>query len=229
MIVTLDHSCIVALEKEDEEERASALRELAALCAERHITLAVYSYLPLENRPSKRPPRDLPARMAALGIGPIETLGPGPAGDPALNVWIQSVLFPTLPYRFPDYVAAVCAEHGIPLAAMEEANRDRLLPRIPWSPNDIPPPPPETLDPERKHELRVQWETLRRKWNNHKSDVLALGAHIAAGGDLFVTCDEHDYQHHLERLCERVPALRILTPTEALDTLRQMVTGTQAT
>jgi hypothetical protein len=58
-----------------------------------------------------------------------------------------------------------------------------------------------------------------------KCDVLALGAHIwSVPEGMFVTTDMHDFHRHIERLRERVPTLRIVTPADALDEVKKLST-----
>jgi len=221
MIITLDLSCIIAVEQA-EEPAATAIREVALLCGHRQVTLAVYSYLPLENQPRdrRRDFVDFPQRLAALGIGEIETLHP--AANPALLRWISSILFPSLPYELDAYLAAECAKAGISYEALQDATRDKRPPAIPWSPDAARAPLAETLDPASRERLCEFWRTRRRKWNNAKSDVLALGAHITWAYDgIFMTDNTKHFQRNLHRLRSQLPELRILTPMGVLQVLRE--------
>jgi hypothetical protein len=221
MFITLDNNCIIAIEN-GEEPNATVLRLLASKCHQGEHTLVVYSYLPLENRPFKvgqRAIADFPARLEALGIGPIETLRP--AMNLPLVQLVNSLLFPHIPHDFFDYLAAECAKSDISLEALEaleEANHDHLFLRFPATPAEASIPLPDTLTPEDKQNLRVFWDKRHRKWNNKKSDVLALCAHITWAPDgIFVTADIDDLVSKRMKLREIVPTLRIMTPMEAVD------------
>lgn len=226
MIVTFDNNCIIAIEN-GEEPNSSTLREIAHLCRLAGHSLAVYSYLFLENRPLDSKLHDVAnfqRRMEAIAIGQIETLRP--AMNTPLIERVNSILFPAIHFYHHDYLAAKCANEQIPLRALEEANRDRYPFRFPASPAEAQIPLPETLDAETKKKLRRCWEKWSKKWNNTRSDVLALCAHVTWALDgIFVTADEDDFISRRDKLREVVATLRIMTPKEAYAALRQESDG----
>ena len=229
MILTLDHNCVISIE-ENREPHATGLRELASLASQYHLAFAVYSYLPLENRPKDGPVRefaDFPKRLEALGIGPIATLNG--SIEPMLLWWLQCVLFPTMPYHFETYLAAECKAADIDWEKVREANPRQYPPPFPKSPHDIVPPPPDTLDAETKEKYRVFWDERHRKWNNKKSDVLAIGAHIAhVPYGVFFTTDERLLRCR-GRIREHVPNFRILTPSDTLAEMKSLATLASST
>jgi hypothetical protein len=233
MIVTLDYNCLIALEEEREPE-ASALRELAALCKSKGIKLTAYTYVFLENpKPEgkRAQPSELKTRLETVGLSEIELIGPGTLYTEVdgyltseyhdeLMQQAHDILFPGIHYYFQDYLKAECEKGNISLEDIWDANHDKLGPPIPWSPEEAHnPPPSERLDDGTKQQLRDLWDKLNRKWNNAKSDSLALCAHLAEDKGIFVTSDKN-FLKKRDRLRKIAPDLKILTPAEALEELK---------
>lgn len=217
MIVTLDYNCIIALEN-GEEPRATILRELAQACHRYDHTLAVYSHLVLENRPpnsERHEASNFTKRLEDLDVGVIETIAP--SMNTQLIELVNSILFPRIPFSWSSYLTSECDKAGIAFEAMQEANRDREDFRFPATPAEAAIPLPDTLTPNAKQELRMFWDKKYKKWNNSRSDVLALCAHIMRACDgIFVTVDIDDFVHNRDKLRSEVTKVRIMTPAEAL-------------
>lgn len=216
MIVTLDNNCIIAVEN-GEEPNATTIRLLADHCRQHQHTIAVYSYLFLENRPPASERHELPnfpRRLTLLGLGPIELLRPPMSYH--LVEQVNSMLFPFIPYAWEDFLMAECAREGVSWEDMSEVEREYSLPWFPSAPTEATSHRRSTLSPERRQELQqFRWKR-HRKWNNTRSDVLALCAHIAwALTGIFVTADQKDFHQHKNLLQQEFPGLRIMTPDEA--------------
>lgn len=216
MIVTLDNNCIIAVEN-GEEPNAATIRLLAEQCRRRQHTLAVYSYLFLENRPPASERHELPNfphRLATLGLGPIELVRP--PMNYHLVEQVNSVLFPSIPYAWRDFLMTECAREGISWEDMREVEREYSIAWFPTALAEANSPRHSTLSPQRKQELQQFRKKRHRKWNNTRSDVLALCAHIVwALTGIFVTADQDDFHRHKSTLQQGFPGLRIMTPDEA--------------
>jgi len=88
---------------------------------------------------------------------------------------------------------------------------------IPWIPADRPRSKTHDLATDATQQLYERFQNWGRTWNNRRSDVLTLCAHLARGADIFVTTDKRLLDPQcVERLRTRYPALRILHPTRDL-------------
>lgn len=224
MFYTLDYNCIIALEKKiiahdmSEEPKSSMLEELVALCKMGQIPVYVYSRLFLENPRRNGERLDLTKTLEAVGQGHIQTRG-SETTDQAFLRWVHYTLFSNIEFEWSDYLAVQSDYLNIPYVDMREIDRDR---RPASSLNKPIVTVLERLDAATKQHYRELWEKLQRKWNNAKSDALALSAHISWGDGIFVASDAN-FQRKAQKLRERIPSLKIMEPEEALEEAHRLV------
>jgi hypothetical protein len=189
---TLDHNCLIAIEKQ-EQPTAACLRSLIARhdAGEAEIRLVATSASERQQGtiPCLRDFGDFRARVARLGLGHLELLTPiltldvsflgwsilAADEDIALMEQLHRVLFPGQPFHFKDAVAA--AGPG--------------------------------ADP----------DIVERKWRNRLLDVQALWCHIHYGGDVFVTSDGRFRSQQKREPLAALGAANVLRPCHALSVI----------
>lgn len=199
MIVTLDLNCIVDLE-ENREPFASHIRALIAYCRDASIKITMYVYIFLENGPKDAETRvigDISMRLAALELEDIEMIGPRTIGFEHEGGSIFSV---ELERQFYLWVHQILFPE-IDYFWQDYTQRSAAKRGTTW----------DSLD----QEERIR---LDRKWNNAKSDVLSLIAHLGWGGGLFVTRDDRLIRRQA-LLRKRIPHIKIVEPKDALHEL----------
>lgn len=201
MIVTLDLNCIVDLE-EHREPFANDIRALIAHCRANGIKITMYTFVVLENARLGAETQvigDISTRLAALELEDIEMMGPQTLGFKHEGGTIFSV---ELERQFHLWVHQILFPE-IDYFWQDYTQRSAAKQGTIW----------DNLSQE--EQIR-----LDRKWNNAKSDVLSLIAHLASGNGLFVTRDDRLIRRQT-LLRKRIPDIKIVEPKDALYELRR--------
>lgn len=160
MKITLDHNCLIALEKN--ENQASYIKELIAMHDNKEVAVRLVGIGASERLKGGIYAlnfNEFKTRIAAIGLAHLDILQPINYWDITFWDWgiyaddqmvqlerkIHEVLFPNIEF---DYVI-FCQRQGL-------------------SPNS---------------------KEIDRKWRNAKCDVLTVWSHIYYGGEIFVTAD----------------------------------------
>lgn len=189
--VTLDHNCLIALEKDEPEAKAI---KLLIPHHKKTILLGVPAISASEwQLGDKRISTfsEFNERILVLGVRGVEILRPlgywdvcfwdwaiwGSEEDFELEKRIHRVLFPNIPFDYPEY----CESRDI-------------------TPND---------------------QEMGRVWLNRKCDVLSMWSHIYYKGSVFVTSDRNYHKKSKKPALVKLGAGTILTPREAVSMLDQ--------
>ncbi len=230
LLVTLDHNCIIALEK-GEEPNADAIRKLIAFQQKGLIKIVVGWSTMLEKPRQGEKPLWFPeqeCRMEALGLGDAELFKHHQTmwfrneegfltyefERPYLRT-VHEILFPTIDFSFLEYLKRYCTQHHLDPDLLECANfYSNPLTRVYTPPAEW----EQRLAREQEFadnpQVMQTLKKIREKWMNAKNDALGLCAHASWRGDIFVTNDNH-FLKAKEKLSHLIPG-KILRPKDAV-------------
>jgi hypothetical protein len=239
LLMTLDHNCIIALEK-DEELNADAIRQLIAFQQKGIIHIVIGWSTMFEKPPQGKKPLWFPEqerRLNSLGLGDVEQF------KHPQTMWfsteegyltyqpersylraVHEVLFPTIDFEFQNYLTRYCHQHQLDLALYRDAfYYSNPLTRVYTPPAEW----EQRIAREQEFaDTTVTMQTLkkiREKWMNAKNDALGLCAHVSWKGDIFVTSDKHFYKVQAQaKLSSLVPG-KILPPRDAVQEVDRVI------
>ena len=246
-LVTFDTNIVIAVRKN--EPAAQPARQLLALNRAGVITVNVTLSTALEEqRPNEKlEMHEYAAWLQEQGIAPGNIFtGPRTIGfhlpgttpntitfnvqlERGLNERIHQILFPAIPFAWPEYLDQECARRGIVgtkrEALIELDSQDMYIPFSPQAPAQLPTPELDALEQTEREEVRALWKRLHRRWMNAKNDALGLYNHLTQAVHtthpeqaVFVTNDRDDFlkQAKLEALRQCGFRGKILPPAEAV-------------
>ena len=135
LLVTLDHNCLVALEKA-EEPNATTVRELIRLHQQGIIKIIIGWSTLFEKPPQGEKPLWFPEqerRLQALGLGDVEQFKHHQTMwfrneegyltyEPELDYLhaVHEILFPTIDFGFSEYLKRYCQQHHLDLPLYQD-------------------------------------------------------------------------------------------------------------
>jgi hypothetical protein len=197
LLVTLDHNCIIALEKD--EENADAIRQLIAFHQQGIINIVIGWSTMFEKPPQGEKPLWFPEqehRLRALGLGDVEQFKHQQAmwfrneegystyiPERAYYRTVHEVLFPSIDFGFQDYLTRYCQQHHLDIALYQDASYySNPMTRVYTPPAEW----EQRMAKEQEFtETTTTMQTLkkiREKWMNAKNDSLGLCAHVSWKG-----------------------------------------------
>lgn len=239
LLVTLDHNCIVALEKHEEPD-ADAIKQLINFQKKGVVRLIVGKSTIYEKPHQGEKLLGYPEqkhRMKALGLENADlfkphqtmlfyneegylTLEPG-------TLYLQTVhelLFPTIDFDFFDYLKRYCQQKQLDYDLFKCAHfYSRPFTRVYTLPAEW----EQRLAKEQEFANNTQvMQTLKKiqgKWMNVKNDALGLCAHASWEGDIFVTNDKNFFKESVKKKLSLLIPGKILRPKDAVQEVEQMV------
>lgn len=191
--VTLDHNCIIALEKA--EDSAPYIRGLIKMNEETNISLQVVAVGASEEMLNGRHISnfsEFKERLAAVSLDHVTILRP-------IAYWGIS---------FFDWCLWGDGPNG-PMKTLEREIHKILFPEVEFEYGDFC----------KARNLNPKSNELDSKWRNPKCDVLTLWSHIYHKGDIFVTSDKCFHKVNNKPELIKLGAGDVLTPEDAVSRL----------